>query len=238
MLSAVDFARNIPGVSVVSCSFGSVAGELGPFQDSYNHFFDTPKGHIGSHGLPGGITFSVSSGDVGGQTSWPAVSTNVLAIGGTKLTVDSVGNVLSEIAWDEGGGGPPQFSDPNNSPDVSYNADPATGVTIYNSIPDANGESGWSQIGGTSAGAPQWAGLLAVINEGRAIIGKPTLDGVKDVLPWLSTYPSNNFRDIITGTNGFEATPGIDYATGIGSPRAHKVARALILWDTPGTVIT
>jgi len=116
--------------------------------------------------------------------------------------------------------------------------DPATGVTIYNSIPDANGESGWSQIGGTSAGAPQWAGLLAVINEGRAIIGKPTLDGVKDVLPWLSTYPSNNFRDIITGTNGFEATPGIDYATGIGSPRAHKVARALILWDTPGTVIT
>ena len=88
-----------------------------------------------------------------------------------------------------------------------------------------------------------WAGLLAIANEGRAILGKPNLDGVKDVLPWLATYPSNSFRDIITGftfspfTPSFEASPGPDPVTGIGSPKAHKVMRALILWDTPSTPV-
>ncbi len=236
MLTAVDFARNIPGVSVVSCSWGSLEVE---WQEHYDDYFTTPKGHIGAHGKPGGITFVFASGDDGGVTSWPGVSQNVLAVGGTKLTVDAVGNVLSEIAWSDSGGGPPLFTVPNNSPDVAYNADPATGVAVYNTIPsEGDGQTGWSSLGGTSAGAPQWSALLAIANEGRAILGKPSLDGVQDILPWLTTYPSNNFRDIVTGSSTYAATQGVDFATGIGAPKSHKVMRALILWDRPGTVIT
>ncbi len=232
MLTAVDFARKIPGVSVVSNSWG-VDGELGDFQEFYDNYFTTPKGHIAGGGIPGGVTFTVSAGDTGAVTSWPAVSKNALAIGGTNLTVDAAGNWLSERAWDQSGGGPPIFTVPNASPDVAFNADPASGVAVYNSLPDERGDTGWFRFGGTSAGAPQWAGLIAVINEGRTLLKKPSLDGVKDILPYLATSPRSSFHDIITGTNGFDATPGVDYVTGIGSPKAHKVARDLILWDRP-----
>jgi subtilase family serine protease len=234
-LMAMNTARNIPGVSVISLSLGSVGGELGKWQDAYDNYFLTPKDHIGPDGKKGGgITSVVSSGDVGAVTSWPAVSKNVLSVGGTNLTVDAAGNWLSESAWVEGGGGPPQFSNPNHSPHVAMVADPASGVAIYNSIPnESTGQTGWFQIGGTSASAPMWAGLLAVVNEGRTLLGKKTLDGVKDVLPWIQTNPSGSFHDIISGSNGFNATVGFDYATGIGTPKSHKVARSLILWDAP-----
>jgi subtilase family serine protease len=232
-LQAVDFARHIPGVSVVSCSWGSRGGELGKFQDFYDDYFTTPKGHIGANGKPGGITFVVSSGDVGAVTSWPAVSKNVLSVGGTNLTVDAVGSWLGESAWIEGGGGPPEFSNPNRSPSVAYNGDPESGVAVFNSMPHGNGNTGWEQLGGTSAGAPQWAGLIAIANEGRTILGKPTLDGQQDILPWIETNPTIAFHDVVTGSNGFDATVGFDYATGIGTPKGHKVVRELILWDTP-----
>ena len=236
ILMAIDFARNIPGVSVVSLSLGHLEQ---PYDAAFDNFLTTPKGHIGGGGIPGGVTFVASSGDNGNVTSWPAVSKNALGVGGTTLTVDAVGNVASEIAWSGSGGGPPLFAVPNNSPDVSMVADPATGVAIYNSIPSSfTGETGWEQIGGTSASAPMWAGLLAIVNEGRTLLKKASLDGVTDVLPWLSTLPTNNFRDIVTGSNGYDAVPGVDYVTGIGSPKAHKVTRALILWDRPDNVIT
>jgi subtilase family serine protease len=231
ILTAIDFARNIPGVSVVSLSLG-IDGELGSFQESYDNYFTTPKGHIAGGGIPGGISYVVSSGD-NALTSWPAVSKNAIGIGGTTLTVDAAGNWLSETAWSQGGGGPPIFTIPNDSPDVSMVADPASGVAVYNSVPNSQGNTGWEQVGGTSASAPMWGGLLAVINEGRTLLKKPSLDGVKDVIPWLSTKPSSSFHDIVTGSNGYDATPGVDYVTGIGTPKAHKVARDLILWDRP-----
>jgi subtilase family serine protease len=230
LLTAIDFARNIPGVSAVSMSWG---GAEAKFEEAFDNYFTTPKGHIAGGGIPGGITYFASSGDVGAVTSWPAVSKNAVGVGGTTLTVDASGNWLSESAWSGSGGGPPQFTIPNDSPDVSLVADPASGVAIYNSIPDSNGDIGWEKIGGTSASAPMWAGLIAVINEGRTILKKPSLDGVKDVLPWLRTKPTSSFHDIISGSSGYDATPGVDYATGIGTPKAHKVARGLILWDTP-----
>ena len=78
LLFAVDTARHIPGVDVVSMSWGF--SEVS-YQSS-SHFV-TPAGHTG-------ITFVAASGDNGlaGGTNWPAVSPNVLAVGGTSLTVD------------------------------------------------------------------------------------------------------------------------------------------------------
>src|SRR5207249_4594747 len=75
----VDYARKQPGVSVVSMSWGSSewSGET-----SYDYHFQTPAGHVGGSGLPGGITFVAATGDDGAGTEWPSTSPRVLAVGG------------------------------------------------------------------------------------------------------------------------------------------------------------
>jgi kumamolisin len=161
----------------------------------------------------------------------------VLACGGTKL-VGSGTSIQSEVVWNElaasegatGGGVSAMFALPswqaksnvpapaNGSggrgvPDVAGDADPTTG---YNVLVD--GQS--STIGGTSAVAPLWAGLIALANakNGRnAGFINPTL------------YSSTGaFRDITSGNNGaFSAGPGWDACTGLGSPRGAQVIQAL-----------
>ena len=54
-------------------------------------------------------------------------------------------------------------------PDVSYNANPGTGYAIYDSV-GISGVTGWFQVGGTSAGTPQWAALIAIANSSRAAL--------------------------------------------------------------------
>src|SRR5437667_260429 len=80
LLGGVDYARRQAGVSVVSMSWGS--SEF-PGENFYDGYFTTPGGHRG-------VTFVASSGD-DGTTSWPATSTNVLAVGGTTLSLNSAG---------------------------------------------------------------------------------------------------------------------------------------------------
>ena len=80
--------------------------------------------------------------------------------------------------------------------------------------------STWWSVGGTSAGAPQWAALIAIANQGRALQGLGSLDGRGQTLPALYQMPSENFNDIVTGFNGGHARPGFDLVTGHGSPRA------------------
>src|SRR5205823_5599138 len=95
LLTAVDWARHQSGVSVVSMSWGG--GEFSS-ETSYDGYFTTPSGHKG-------VTFVASSGDNGAVSSWPAVSPNVLSVGGTSLRTDSVGNYISETGWSGSGGG-------------------------------------------------------------------------------------------------------------------------------------
>jgi subtilase family serine protease len=111
-------------------------------------------------------------------------------------------------------------------PDVSYDADPNTGFSVYDTVP-YQGLSGWLQVGGTSAGAPQWAGILAVADQARKTAGKGPLAG------WVSNVfkadaalygLTSGLGDITTGTNGAcgatcTAKAGYDFATGLGSPR-------------------
>src|SRR5438477_5365957 len=93
LLAAVNFARYQPGVVVVSMSWGSREFS---YEAAYDAYFTTPAGHIGGSGLSGGITFVVSSGDNGAGTSYPAVSPNVLSVGGTSLTLAPGNNYGSE----------------------------------------------------------------------------------------------------------------------------------------------
>lgn len=78
-----------------------------------------------------------------------------------------------------------------------------------------------------SAGAPQWAGLVAIANQGRAIRGLGSLDGPTQTINAIYSLPAADFHDIVTGNNGFPARPGYDYVTGLGTPFADRVIRDL-----------
>lgn len=228
MLNAVDWARNQAGVSVVSLSWGTSEFSVETYYDAY---FTTPAGHTG-------VTFVAASGDNGGLVgaSWPAISSNVLSVGGTRLSVDAKGTYLGETAWAGSGGAVSLYENRpayqngiqgnprRTSPDVAYDADTTTGVAVFTSTP-YNGRTGWFMVGGTSASAPQWAGLVAVANQGRALKGLPALDGVQNAVYQM---PALAYHDITQGSNGRPAGPGYDLATGRGSPYADRIVSYLV----------
>lgn len=232
LFSAVQYAAAQPGVAVVSMSWGG--GEFSA-EANYDNVFTTPSGHQG-------VAFVASSGDSGAAVSYPAASPNVLAVGGTSLYLNG-SNYSSETGWSNSGGGlsvyerqpsyqqgiVTQSTTQRASPDVSYNADPYTGYSAYDSY--GNSSTPWIEVGGTSAGAPQWAALVAIADQGRALDGLATLNGGSQLLPMLYQLPRSDFHDVVSGTStgnpGYTATTGYDLVTGQGSPYANRIVAAL-----------
>ncbi len=228
LLQAVSTAAHTTGVSVVSMSWsgGEWSGET-----SADSYFTTPSGHAG-------VTFLASTGDSGAPSGYPALSPNVVAVGGTTLSIDSSGNYLGESAWADGGGGISDFeSQPSYQtgnvngtssthrtvPDVAMDADPNSGVFVLDSY-----SGGWFQVGGTSLSSPMFAGLVAIADQGRALQGESSLDGATQTLPTLYNLPQSDFHDITTGSNGtYNATAGYDLVTGRGTPIANLLVPAL-----------
>jgi hypothetical protein len=99
-------------------------------------------------------------------------------------------------------------------------------VAVYDSTP-YGGQSGWFQVGGTSASAPAWAGLIAITNQGLATGSKGPLSGTQAQSD-LYSLPSSDFHDITTGNNGYAATRGYDLVTGIGTPQANVVVAGVL----------
>ena len=204
--AATATAANLPGVSVVSMSFGGaeVDGE-----QAADPTYLTPAGHQG-------VTFLASTGDDGAPGGYPAFSPNVVAVGGTTLNVDAAGNYISESGWSGSGGGISQFEPQpayqngvvtqsttmRTIPDVAFDADPATGVAVFDST-DFGAATPWEQIGGTSLACPCWAGIIAITDQDRVRVGLGTLDGATQTLPQIYTLPASDFHDITSGNNGF-----------------------------------
>jgi subtilase family serine protease len=234
LVSGVDVAvRN--GASAVSMSWTS--GEFSGERSLDNHF------------VANGVSFLAASGDTGTGVAYPAASPYVIGVGGTSLILDGSGNYGGEAAWSGSGGGlsryeneplvQEQFAIPDDShgargvPDVSYNANPGSGYAIYDSI-GINGYSGWFQVGGTSAGAPQWAALIAITNSQRAAARKANLTSTNVTL--YSTAKTNlgsEFHSVTTGTNGScgvlcHALTGYDYVTGLGTPQSKVLVPTLV----------
>jgi len=195
-----------------------------------------------------GVTVTVAAGDDGAtdgvsdhklHVDLPACLPPVLACGGTKLSTRQ-GTITGETVWNElannegatGGGVSRIFPIPTYQssagvpvhpetkfagrgvPDVSGDADPATGYSVR-----VDGKN--TVIGGTSAVAPLWAGLIAVLNQelGRA---------VGFINPALYRIGSSAFRDITTGNNnGYQANKNWDPCTGLGSPNGTALVSAL-----------
>jgi hypothetical protein len=230
LYAAADYAAAQPGVHVVSMSFG---GPEDPSETAADAHFRTPAGHDG-------ITFVAAAGD-SGTVTYPAASPNVVGVGGTTLALDATGNRTSETAWAQGGGGLSQYEPtpayqaavkPGNlasrgTPDVAYDANPNTGFAVYDSF--GNPERPWLSMGGTSAGAPQWAALIALADQGRRLAGRGSLDGPSQTLPVLYGLQGNAFYDVTAGGNGHaQAGPGYDLVTGLGTPFANQIVAGLI----------
>jgi kumamolisin len=201
-----------------------------------------------------GVTVTVASGDDGStdratdrgvHVDFPAASPNVLACGGTSLSADpSTGSVSSETVWNNGtgngatGGGVsdafplpswqtsarvPVRSDTGKAgrgvPDVSADADPNTGYQVL-----VDGTQ--TVIGGTSAVAPLWAGLVCRLAQA---LGRPLglLQPAVYAAASQGASPAG-FRDITSGTNGaYAAGPGWDACTGLGVPDGTALLAAL-----------
>jgi kumamolisin len=195
-----------------------------------------------------GVTILVASGDDGSSdgvssgtptVDFPASSPYVLACGGTKLTLSGT-TISSEQAWNElssgegatGGGVSEVFALPSYQqsagvpkapngfvgrgvPDVAGDADPESG---YNVLVDGQ----QTVIGGTSAVAPMWAGLLARINQS---LGKNV--GYLNPLLYTKNVEAT-LHDISAGSNGtYSAGPGWDACTGLGTPNGAALLAAL-----------
>ena len=201
-----------------------------------------------NHFAASGVTFFAAAGDSGTGVAYPAASSDVVGVGGTSLHLNSSGNYQSETAWSGSGGGlskiereplfQSQFAIPDDAkgyrgaPDVSYNGDPGTGVAIYDSF-GINGASGWFQVGGTSAGTPQWAALIAITNSTRVATRKANLPSADTNLYSIAkSAMASDFHPVTSGTNGTcgalcTATAGYDFVTGLGTPQAPALIAAL-----------
>ncbi|MCE5269039.1 MAG: S53 family peptidase [Planctomycetaceae bacterium] len=235
MLTAVNYARNYAGVVAVSMSWtgGDFASET-----TLDGYFTTPSNHCG-------VTFLAASGDTGAPVGYPAISPNVVAVGGTTLSIDSQGNYIGESGWSGSGGGLSRYErlptyqrtivtqsgTYRANPDVAYDSDPYSGFSVYDTY-NNSASSPWAQWGGTSAAAPQWAALIAIADQGRMLAGKDSLDGASQTLPLLYSLSTADFHDITTGMSTgnprYSAAVGFDLVTGRGSPVANLIVADLV----------
>ena len=122
-------------------------------------------------------------------------------------------------------------------PTSRFDADPNTGVAVYDSYNDTDNSGPWVEVGGTSLAAPSWAALIAIANQGRVLAGATTLDGPSQTLPALYAISAIDFNDVTSGNNGvFSAGPGYDEVTGLGSPKANLLIPDLATYGTASQV--
>ncbi len=210
---------------VVNSSFGGCEPQVGSnVARAWNLLY--------MQGAAKGISFSASTGDNGanpcGGTSGfaiqaPADSPYGVAVGGTSLTLGATGSYGSEAGWAGSGGGVssifalPAFQQSTahvipsgrNNPDVAFDADPNTGTSFY-------GAHYWQgPIGGTSLSSPIDVAFLSEADE-----VENSRAGRVDCQLYGLGYKRNGvtlFHDIVSGSNGYNAGPGYDQVTGIGS---------------------
>lgn len=173
-----------------------------------------------AHFVQSGVSFFVAAGDSGLPAEYPSASPNVISVGGTTLSFNSDGSLQSETGWSSSGGGCSAYEAANSiqaafsqygqvncngtraTPDVSLDANPNSGVSVYDSV-RYNGQSGWFTVGGTSVSTPIWAARSA---------------DTGTVVNASYVYGSNlTFRDITVGNNGASCLVGYDLVTGRGS---------------------
>src|SRR5580692_8382384 len=192
------------GGGEVSMSFGT--GEFGPSLQN-NSFPETVFDPV--FVFPG-VVFFASSGDSPG-TEYPSVSPNVVSAGGTSISRSTnTGNFIIENTWQDAGGGSslieprPAFQDgvrfivgnSRGTPDLSFDANPATGVWVFDSNPVFG--TGWFVVGGTSVSSPSLAGIVNAAGSFR------NSSQAENALLYNHIF-GNSFNDTFYGTCGLNA---------------------------------
>lgn len=209
------------GLVSISWSINEFQGE-----NAYDSYFQTP-----------GVVYVVSSGDYSAPGRYPSSSPYVIAAGGTSVVRDSAGNFVMETGWStdptvpigskNGGSGGPSVYEPRpafqnsvmkivgnarGTPDISFDADPKTGVCVYSTA-----HGGWLKDGGTSVAAPALSGIINSANR-RSQSSQEELSYI--YYNAIKNYHAN-WHDITQGNNGYPALSGYDFVTGLGSPRGY-----------------
>jgi hypothetical protein len=227
--------------AVVSNSWGSGAEFIG--ENAFDADFNWP-----------GKAIVAASGDAGYGTQYPAAAQFVTAVGGTTLTGATGGSAGTQQAWVGSGSGcssleakPSWQAGDDSAPggcenrtetDVSADANPATGVAVYDTVPDGGTVPGWTPVGGTSVATP-------IIASAYALAGRPAPGS------YPSSYPYRNaadLADVTSGSNGrcerarqylCRARVGYDGPTGLGTPMGTSgfaaPAAPLVTVIDPGT---
>ena len=213
LLTAVNVASNL----VAKAGGGEVSMSWGGSEFAFERFYD-------GYFTKSGVVYFAAAGD-GAGTIWPSTSPYVVSAGGTTNSRDANGNLQAQLAWSSTGGGPSRYEsrpsyqsaispivgNKRGTPDVSADADPNTGVWVYN-VPYCDG---WCIVGGTSVAAPVWAGI---VNAAGRFSASSQVE--------LSTIYANlgnaaDFTDIAQGScgpnQGYLAGTGWDFCTGAGS---------------------
>ncbi|GCE28774.1 hypothetical protein KDA_42580 [Dictyobacter alpinus] len=247
-----DNVAKVISVSWGECELGSSASRL----DTLNTIFKQGAAQGQTFFAASGDSGAYDCNDSGIQSlavDSPANNPYVVGVGGTTLRTDPKGVYVSEVGWGgsqlggllhitgSGGGKSMHFLSPDYQsginltdpqrqiPDVSANADPATGYSIYRT-PKNPKDPAWQVVGGTSAAAPLWAGIATDINQ--ALLASK-LSPLGHALPALyrlyntpQVYPP--YHDIIKGSNlYYQAGPNYDLVTGMGTPDAWNILRDL-----------
>ncbi len=242
----IDMANKIVTdnrVSVVSISWGScepdtTASSMTAVDNAFKQAAAQGISIFSASGDDGSRDCTRStSGSTVKAVDFPASSPHQTGVGGTNLKVSSSNTYSSESAWSTAGGGVSTvFAKPSwqtgtgvsgtmrTVPDVSSNADPASGFAIYTA-------GAWQVYGGTSAAAPLWSGYAAQFNQKAKAAGQPVLGEASPRLYSVASSSSygSTFHDVTTGANqDFSAKAGYDQVTGWGSPVADALTTALL----------
>jgi len=229
LLTAVQVATNLVTCGkTTTCTGGTGKGEVSMSwggsefsgETAYDTYFTTPN-----------VVYFAASGDSPG-TIYPCVSPNVVCVGGTTLARNaSTGSAIGEITWSDAGGGLseyepiPSYQSAVSSivgkvrgvPDISADANPDTGLWVYDTFPqDYEYYYSWWIVGGTSASAPVVTGI---VNAAGSFVASSSAE--------LTTIYANrantsDFTDITYGWCGFysgtKSAAGYDLCTGVGRP--------------------
>ena len=233
----------LPGISVISASYAWYLDYFGV--ESLEQSWDSTIIGPALEANPNVSVFAATGDDsaIYGVT-YPSASPEVVGVGGTTLDLTPGGEWSNELGWSLGGGGYSQAfalpafqqadgfagnaSDQRTTPDIAADADPNTGVAVFDPY-DFGTATPWAEVGGTSLATPLWAGMAAIADQGRVVVGGKALGSTAMLadLYDLDNLTPGDFHDVTQGNNGYAAGPGYDLVTGIGTPKANLLIPSL-----------
>ncbi len=233
--AATDAVSDLYAANVVAGKLAAAAGG-GEVSNSWGTAEYVGETSDESNFVGTNVVYLASTGDTAG-TEAPSVFSNIIAVGGTSIHRGPNAVYVNQQAWAAGGGGssayvpvPSYQSSTGNigrrvhkfrgAPDLAFDADPNSGVWIYDSYPYNGAIYGWLVIGGTSVASPAMAGVLNSAGSAAA----STTDELATIYAGYrnKAYWSDIKLGVCGNNDGANALAGYDFCTGIGVPRGYQ----------------